>query len=86
MKAVSSDSTKRFQRNMLILAPASGFHGAACAQAFAKPSNCSLDMVAAAASKVPPDLSKDRRSGVKLYIADMLPVYWFFFDQLLFDY
>ena len=35
MKATSSASTKRFQRSRLILAPASGFHCAVCAQALA---------------------------------------------------
>jgi hypothetical protein len=38
MKATSSASTNRFHRSMLILAPASGFHGAVCAQALAWPS------------------------------------------------
>ena len=35
MNAVSSASTNRFQRSMLIFAPASGFHCALCAQALA---------------------------------------------------
>ena len=37
MKATSSASTNRFHRSMLMLAPASGFQGAVCAQALAVP-------------------------------------------------
>ena len=39
MNASSSDCTKYFQRNNESCAPFSGFHGAACAQAFAHSSN-----------------------------------------------
>src|SRR3984957_8338709 len=35
-------------------------------------------MVAAAASRPPPVFSRDRRSGVKLFIVPFLPFYWLF--------
>ncbi len=54
VKAASSASTKRRQRIRLILAPFSGFHGAACAQALAQLNSASLDSAPAAASAVPP--------------------------------
>ena len=54
MKASSSASTKRRQRIRLILAPFSGFHGAACAQALAQSSSAGPDSAPAAANAVPP--------------------------------
>src|SRR5262245_24588524 len=52
--AASSASTKRRQRSRLILAPFSGFQGAACAQALAHSSRAGPESAAAAANAVPP--------------------------------
>src|SRR6201994_3600102 len=54
LKASSSAGTKRFQRIIVSLAPASGFHGESAAQALAQSNSASPDSAAPAASAVPP--------------------------------
>ena len=54
MNASSSACTNRRQRIRLILAPFSGFHGAACAHALAQSVKAEADSVEAAASAVVP--------------------------------
>src|SRR5215471_14638268 len=51
--ASSSDCTKYFQRSIDSSAPASGFHGAACAQALAQSSSAGPVRAPAAANAVP---------------------------------
>src|SRR5262245_52684733 len=58
--ASSSDCTKYFQRSIDSLASFSGFHGAACAQAFAQSSSAGPVKAPAAASAVPPFTSVRR--------------------------
>jgi hypothetical protein len=54
LKASSSAGTKRFQRITVSLAPFSGFHGEAWAQALAKSRSAGPVSAPAAASAVPP--------------------------------
>ena len=54
LNALSSASTKRFQRITVSLAPFSAFHGAACAQALAKSNSAGPVSAPVAASAVPP--------------------------------
>src|SRR6266516_4439582 len=51
--ASSSDCTKYFQRSMESCAPLSGFHGAACAQAFAQSRSADPVNAPAVAAAVP---------------------------------
>src|SRR5258708_39271975 len=59
-KASSSDCTKYFQRSIDSCAPFSGFHGAACAHAFAHPSKAGPFVAPTAANAVPPFTSVRR--------------------------
>jgi hypothetical protein len=54
LNALSSASTKRFQRMTVSLAPFSAFHGALCAHALAKSNKAGPVNVPAAPSAVPP--------------------------------
>src|SRR5882762_641424 len=65
--ASSSDCTKYFQRSIESWAPGSGFHGAACAQAFAQSSIAGPVSAPAAAAAVPPCTNARRVKMVMLF-------------------
>src|ERR1700694_5518170 len=70
-KASSSDWTKYFQRSIESCAPGSGFHGAACAQAFAQSSSAGPVSAPAAVAAVPP-LINARRVKMVMVVFSLL--------------